>query len=271
MDLTNELTRISDVYLKSSFHLSSFVSDVQHGLKDTLSRNAHLHGRVKAFVDGTPPAPPQDPHADLIEIRMTDDELAALFGIVDDHMEGVRRYPTMLLNASFIYLVALFDAFVSDSLTAVLRARPEMLRSNRKLSYETILAATDRDDLIAHMAEREVGEFAYQSFRAKSSYLRDRFGIEMPSPEEADLDTVVERLARRNLLVHNNGFVNSAYLDSVRQDPPVVGKQLEVTEPYFNVAAQEFIAMARHLTRTLTEKFAGNSSNRANRLDLPSR
>jgi hypothetical protein len=75
----------------------------------------------------------------------------------------------MLLDIALIYRAALWEAFVTDGFRSVPVARPEMLRSSRQVTYETALAFPDRAAMIDFIAQREIGEMSYKSFRDQVS------------------------------------------------------------------------------------------------------
>src|SRR4051794_31873948 len=66
---------------------------------------------------------------DVSDVELDRDETTLLVEVMDWKARLVGRYPEMLLNMAFIYLVALFDAFASDALRHVLITRPDLMKS----------------------------------------------------------------------------------------------------------------------------------------------
>jgi hypothetical protein len=85
--------------------------------------------------------------------------------------------------------VAAFEAFLSDLLEEVLIARPEMLkRSGKQVTYEDVVEASSHEELVAQLAEREIGGWFYRSFRDQAAILKERFGIDLDGAEGVDLE-----------------------------------------------------------------------------------
>jgi hypothetical protein len=62
-------------------------------------------------------------------------------------------------------------------------------------------------------------------------------------------------MARRNLLVHNQGIVNEIYLDAVPSAPESPGSHVLVDRSYYNKAAALFTAIHGKVVGKLTENF----------------
>lgn len=164
-------------------------------------------------------------------------------------------YPTLTLRMSFVYLMALFDAYLSDTFEAVVRSKPEVLRSKKQLTYEKALEFSSMEDLIKYLAMREINELSYRSIKDQVDYYRDRFGFAI-SECGVSVDTLTELRARRNIFVHNNGMVNHLYLELVPLTAYTLGEIITVSSEYFEDAVRTLGQVASFATTSLTEKFA---------------
>jgi hypothetical protein len=215
---------------------------------------ASVHAKIVARLEGKPPPPPEP--GDVF-IPLTDEEAKWLKDLAENYLQHAGRFRTMLLDMALVNLVALLDAFLADSFTAVLAARPEMLRSRqRQLSYETVLSFDDYEQLTTHMAQREIGGTSYKSMPDQLAYYKQRFNVDLEQTEDVSVPDLVEAVARRNLLLHNNGVVNLTYLALVPQARASIGDTLEVDDAYWERAAENIPRAAREVGSALRVHFA---------------
>ncbi len=166
----------------------------------------------------------------------------------------------MALNMSFLYIVALFDAFVSDAFTSVLLERPAMMRTKKKsINYEKILSFITVEELITYMANREILEDSYSSVHEQWKEYKDRFGVTIDE-SICTIDYLAEVIAQRNLLAHNNGVVNQRYLESVKQPMLKLGDKIQLTQVKWNEYAEAFEKISATVVNGLKAKFCQNDS-----------
>jgi hypothetical protein len=173
-----------------------------------------------------------------------------------DHM-GM-RFPELLLEMAFIYRVALFDALVPDVLTAVLVSRPDMLKSDKKLSHQQILDCPDMPSVIALMAQKELLSVSYQSIVDQQTWVRRHLRIEL-FDTQGQCDQMIELTARRNLFVHANGLVNERYNALVPSSSHKAGERLFVTEDYWAASDELLQTVGDRLVDEIREKFCNTA------------
>lgn len=262
MDLILKLDEIHKRFRTASSDISLFVSDVQRGFKFLARQHEQLTGKLNPRTEESSQAVAKDPAEELVTIKLSRKELGVLQKVMDWKSDRMKAYPKLLLNMSFIYLVAAFDAFLADAFGAVLLYRPEMLRSSKKqLSYEAIVSFAKREDLVGHMAARELNEVGYWPVKAQWTYYHERFGIDL-SASPISLEKVVEMVAGRNILVHNNGIVNDIYIAVVPATKLSRGDTFEISEALWLDFSGDLGKLALHCRNSLVGKFAKASVKR---------
>lgn len=104
-----------------------------------------------------------------------------------------------------------FLTYISQLLSLIFTARPEMLKSGETARLEMILQFKTMEDLIDALVERRVTDLAYQGMRDLAKDLSKRIGFELFERAE-DLERAVRIIEVRNLVVHNRGIVNRLFL-----------------------------------------------------------
>ena len=171
-----------------------------------------------------------------------------------------QRYPGLLLEMALIYRVALFEAFITDVISAVLVSRPEILKSNKKMiTHEELIDGLADGTLLDVLVQKEVIEFSYLSLERQDKWAAEKLGVEFLSRDPTIRASIFELSARRNLFVHNNGVVNSIYHQVVSEPHYDIGYRLEVDNEYWNNADSTLIVVAEHLVRSVVTKFCPGS------------
>jgi hypothetical protein len=257
--LEAKLRHARSAFVESMIALSAFVETTQESIQGTAKGVEKVRELFAAVQIGEPL--PVDPSEDTMTLELSDDQIDLIVTAMEGYGGKVARFPTMLIEMALIYLIALFDAYVADVFRAVLISRPEMLRSHRQLTYEVILSFEDRGSLIDAMAAREINDIAYKSLSEQVRYYAERFGVDLRSSDKVSVDELVEVTARRNLLVHNAGIVNSVYLDTVPVASVSLGDRLVVDESYWRYAKNGIFAAVRVIDVELRNKFAPPITN----------
>lgn len=215
------------------------------------------HERIqRSLHEQTPRVPKAKRKSRSVELVLSREEFAQLRNVMKWRVDTISKHPALLLNMSFVNLIAIFDAFLADIFIAVLVSKPAMLKSGKQLSYETIISFPSGDDLIRHMASREIHDVGYKSISDQWAYYRDRFGVEVDK-SGVDINEIIEMWAERNLLIHNNGIVNDIYLQSVGLPRLKRGDRVEITLAHWQGFASNLELLATFVRDSLLVKFGG--------------
>ncbi|MDZ4658330.1 MAG: hypothetical protein SH868_12195 [Bythopirellula sp.] len=153
--------------------------------------------------------------------------------IVDEtELSGLAQaYVTGLLaSATFQHFVSVLERFVSDFLSLWLTEYPNSL-SGKELKFKTVLDATDKNKIVATVVEKELLELAYQRISDWFLYLEKIAQLGCPISDQ--IERLTEIKASRDVLVHNNGIVNSVYVGkSMGRARFVDGDKLVLPEDY---------------------------------------
>jgi hypothetical protein len=253
--LHNTLDALLHSFKQSLTNLGIFMIDAQKGLEQQREMARDIVTKLEGATAGkskrgrTPKG--------SVRVKFNEKEMQVLRDVMSSWTQAGKHYPALLAEMAFIYLLAIFDAFMTDVFLAVLTARPEMMRSSKKqLAYETILAFSDTKDLTAYMAQRELNEIGYKELSDQLSYYKERFGIDVLGSGIA-LDDLQRIRMNRNLLVHNNGKVNAIYVKTVANSGYKLGDRILVSPQNWRDARQVLQKIAVFVHIRLLKKFGG--------------
>ncbi|MBU2640952.1 MAG: hypothetical protein KJ889_04035 [Gammaproteobacteria bacterium] len=127
--------------------------------------------------------------------------------------------------------VALFEHLFFDMLRLLLTDQPLRLPGKRQIEYSVIVAANTKDEIISNLIERELNEIKYKSVGDWFTYL-ERL-VSKCTVSDADLGSITEAKATRDLFVHNAGVANKIYLQKAGQFARFkVGEKVSVDGDY---------------------------------------
>lgn len=250
------IAAIASRYRETTTRLSLFVNQVQRALERDADRHVGIMKKLKAAEEaserGEPPSEPTPP--DSIQLELEQDEFDLLVEMVDETLDAMDHFPGLLMEMAFIHLVAAFEAFLTDLARAVLVHRPEMLRSGKQVTFEEVVDAESKDELISNLADKEIGSLSYFSFRKQALYLEERFGLSLEL-SDGDLDRLVEAYARRNVLLHNAGVANQQFKDLAPRTDIELGESIEVSLSYWEEVQVSFSGLATVMENGVVNRF----------------
>lgn len=251
-DLHGRLQKIAQSYSTSLRALSHFVGETQSSIVTVDERYESARKWLRSSINSAA-GPVTLPHGEVLSAA----DLESVMEGLESRAEVALTFPDLLLRMVFIYRVALFDAFLTDLLQAIMACQPNMLKDGKKtLTHREVIELSESGSLLDHLAQKELHEFSYASVREQSEWVKKKFNFPLV-PVPSELAKLEEVMARRNLLVHSNGVVNRVYLSVVRESPYSVGDQLSVDDAYWNDADGVLYAISGLILKLLSEKFCG--------------
>ncbi|MGB7952737.1 MAG: hypothetical protein WCF23_02055 [Candidatus Nitrosopolaris sp.] len=164
--------------------------------------------------------------------------------------ENVRRsFREMIL----VYLIVIFEEFLSNTLTALFMKRREILKSSGKnITDEQALQYTNLDELLDAIGKKEVDSIMGKDIDSLGKYLVDTFHFDVT--QRKDWRKFKEFFYRRNIIVHNYGRPNSLYISktgkNLRKDD-----WLEIDERYLREAFNIFEKYALEIEGFFHKKY----------------
>lgn len=160
----------------------------------------------------------------------------------------------LCFRMTYVHLVTLFEAALSDIIRAALLYKPQILKSKKTISYEDILNEPDMTSLVAKIVDKEISDLTYGSIDDLIEYLKNK--LHMPIdflPEEKDELNWCK--AQRNLLVHNQGRVDAKFLRMTAIKKYSTGESIVITESDWDDARHLLEGIVLALESALVRKF----------------
>jgi hypothetical protein len=215
--------------------------------------------KLKSFIDdhctpgeGTTIHIPTELHSHFLEMQRKVERLVIAANLVP--------------NSFLVSLVSQYDSFLSELLTSIFYARPELLLgSERSLTFKELSSFGSLADARAFIIDKEIESVLRKSHSEQFDWMESKFKL----PEDKDKftlrkdlpswSTFVELTERRNLFAHCNGVTTAQYIKicsghGVDCEAIAVGSKLDITPEYFRAAWECIFEIAVKLSQVLWRK-----------------
>jgi hypothetical protein len=148
--------------------------------------------------------------------------------------ELTQRYVSVHLAESvFKDLASLLEDWVFGLLEVWLLVYPKGIpnKERKPVPLADLLEAADFDTILRDVVRKELLAISYKRPAEWFAYLHDRVDLGFPTAEQ--IQDLAEIKASRDVLIHNRGIVNRAYLEKTGDRARFTdGARLDVPEPY---------------------------------------
>ena len=143
-----------------------------------------------------------------------------------NHRENIRMASKEMI---LVYLIIVFEEFLTNLLASLFRKRPESLKySQKSISYEEAFQYDSLSDLLGAISRREVDTEINSGIDNLGKYLSDKFRLMLH--KRSDWKQFKEYFYRRNIITHNYGYPNATYIQKTGFKGPI--DWLEVDNNY---------------------------------------
>lgn len=155
-------------------------------------------------------------------------------GTVTTHVElaGKSRgyVAEQLTEATFQHFIGIFENYFFELVRLWLMAYPKNL-SGKKVDFEDVLDAPDKDTITSQVVAKELNEVLYKRPTGWFDYLEDKAKLGCPTQDE--IAKIAEAKASRDVLVHNRGVASKTYESKAGNLARYKdGQQIDIPEHY---------------------------------------
>jgi hypothetical protein len=142
----------------------------------------------------------------------------------------ISSYETDIYTFCFINLIARAEAFLNDIL-------------------ETLYVWKDgesTEQLTNEVREKTILNFSHLSFKDKIKFLNKKFNLNFPLIEDHN-SSIIELFSTRNIILHNNGYINATYLKINEDSKFALGTKRIVNREYLKLTIILLIIIAKSI------------------------
>lgn len=132
--------------------------------------------------------------------------------------EALQKQNEIIYSGSLMLLVTYFENTIANIIKADLKKHPKRMSLDTKtVPYKMLEMSNSIDDVRNLLIENEVMTMMYKSVSDWIDYFRKSIKLKLTYVLEV-LSKLTEVIARRNIIVHNDGIVNNVYLNLVSEE-----------------------------------------------------
>lgn len=133
-------------------------------------------------------------------------------------LEASKKQRDILYSGSLMLLVTYFESTIAKIIKTDLQKHPKRLSLDTKtVSYKMLEMSNSIEDVRDLLIEDEVMAMMYKSVSDWIEYFRKNIKLKLEYATNA-LPELIEIIARRNIIVHNEGIVNNQYMNIVSKE-----------------------------------------------------
>jgi hypothetical protein len=163
-------------------------------------------------------------------------------------------YVHLFQELLYCHIVDCYLRFLTEALSALYAFKPEMIRSNEKVTVEFILNHDSMPELVNSLIERKVTALAYESTKSLAQYFENTLKLPLFTSDE-EFETAIIAIEVRNLFVHNRGIVNRIFQDRAASLNCRTGDRLELSTELVAKHGGVLLTAASRLSARIGEKF----------------
>lgn len=168
--------------------------------------------------------------------------------------EAFTQFPELIRVLALSQLVTIFEGYIFDVAHEIFVNRPETLRSSRELTADVVLNLNNKEEIIQHLADREIEDLQYKSITDVIKYFDKKFKITLGAERVPD-GKVAEIVATRNIHVHNKGIVNQRYLQFAPSNEFRAGDYRHVNRKYLIASFSLLRRVAKYMDVKVQRKY----------------
>ena len=174
------------------------------------------------------------------KLKFKDKIYAEKFFSAEKKFSESLQHSELLYRSAFVSLISC----VEWQFSRLLHLHYEIIKesfaqdNDRKFTYSELKKFSSIDDAASFIVDNRIDKIIRGSFLDWTEELK-KFGLEMGYLTQEYKNNILEIFLRRNLIVHNNGTINSIYLNSIPKDLSKTlekGDNLSIDKKYFEKA-----------------------------------
>jgi len=138
--------------------------------------------------------------SNISEKNLSDNAHALVKYNFSDHRQFVNE---IILSRS----VESFDLYILNVLREIFQAKPDILKSGKKIDASTLLELRTPEEIIFYLAENQLNELGYKPLSELRKWIKNRTGLELFKSDEV-FDAALLATEVRNLIAHNDCKTN---------------------------------------------------------------
>jgi len=166
------------------------------------------------------------------------------------------KFDRMVYSQAIVMLFSHLDAFLADSMRAICRGRPDILRSDKKMAWNEIIACGGWGKVMARMVEEYVFNFGWQGVVRRVEFMKKQLGLTFEVSDE-DFKVIDQDEHIKNAVTHNGGNASQEYIERSGRTDLLIGQPIPITEELVKQLYTACRSLGEAASEAISKKFFG--------------
>lgn len=171
------------------------------------------------------------------------------------HLDSFYAHEEFYCQLIYCSTVDAYVIYLQDVLLEIALAKPEILRSQEKVTIDDVLEHDTYDGLVDFLARRKVNDLSNSGLKGLFSFFSEKLGIAcLSNTDECSRDVAVLYEAR-NCVVHEGGVISEKF---VRLNPDYsddLGKRIKFDLGFMDATLRCLLASVKKVDELVIKKF----------------
>jgi hypothetical protein len=236
-----------------------------HQMLPGLSKMSNLPSmdEMLATIGDKPPQELLDKLTEALEMRrLSSRRLLATSQAFRQHFAPNHTVVDTLHRSALVLLVSYFELLVADVARLYYRRHPKSLpQDDSTISLADLSACASVEEAIAVIIDAKVDALMRGSVETWNEFLNRQLKVDLKKLPDVDWLSLREHIERRNIIIHNDGTVNSLYLTKTSEYwsrpglvAPTIGTKLDAPGWYIDGAMDLIFVTGLGLIDSVSKK-----------------
>lgn len=195
------------------------------------------------------------PVGEVMTIEFTKKELDLVKRAMKKTKKDYELILPFIRSQILIFGVTSFECYIKDVVKFIYSKNINILKiKSKSVAYDKLLSFKDLDDIHGYLIEKECHSLGYMSYDELADYFLKKLQVDF-SGSGVNKEGIIEILSMRNVLIHNRGVVNRAFLESTRTRKYKLGDEIKIDEKIVENSLGLLMKQAKYIDSRVSKKY----------------
>jgi hypothetical protein len=197
----------------------------------------------------------------ILKFKLQNKDIS-VFNKLREEEERSKIAVKVLPRSLMVSMVSQFDCLITILIKRILKKYEGAISHEKTLTITEIKNLKNKDDIIDFLIEKEISSLGYDNHISHIEWIETKTGVKIMEYIKDEVPILIELTERRNLFVHNDGKVDSKYLNNCKKGKVVFnriykkGEDLSVGPKYFKDCYNCLYSISAKIVYLLSEKLS---------------
>ena len=185
------------------------------------------------------------------KLTITHKKLAKILNLRDEKFIHESQFGWFFRKMCIVYLVSNFNEFLKNIISYTFLGYPELVKNRIELDFKELFETSEISELQMDKSSIQSEFIIHQGIDGINKNFKKIFKLNLS--KKKDWNSFRDIFYRRNIIIHNQGFVNKLYLERMKKSEEDV--DIRITEQYLVNSLVLFEKYSNHIWKFFNKKY----------------